>query len=74
MVSDSAAGESRPADAETEFETGFDGPDDQPRVRKRRVKVRRKQEKFSHALRIAILIGAPTLLWIGIYLIARALL
>lgn len=74
MVIDSVADESRVGDAERETEPDLDGQDDQPRLKKRRVKVRRKQEKFPPALRLVILIGAPTLLWLGIYLVARALL
>jgi hypothetical protein len=74
LVSDSTAGKARLADALRDVDAAHFGEDDQPRLRKRRVKVRRKQEKFSHGQRIAIMIGAPTVLWSAIYLFARAVM
>lgn len=68
MVSESAATESAPADPAVE------SPADAPRLKKRRTRVRRKQEKFPKPLRIALLLGLPILLWAGIYLVFRALL
>jgi len=54
------------------------GPDpssgEEPRLRRRRVKVRRKQQKLPPPVRIALLIGLPIALWTGIFLVGRALL
>lgn len=64
--------------AEENSLTGIDpdaeAPEHRPRVTRRRVKVRRKQEKFPQPLRIAILIAAPIALWTAIFFLARALL
>jgi hypothetical protein len=51
-----------------------DVADDGLRVRKRRVKVRRKKDKFPRPLRVALMLGAPIALWTGIYFVADALL
>ena len=45
-----------------------------PQVRKRRVKVRRRQEKFPRPVRLLLLLGLPMMLWVGIYFAGRALL
>ncbi len=44
------------------------------RVRKRRVKVRRKQDKLGQPLRMALMLGLPIALWLGIFFAGRALL
>ncbi len=71
MVTESAAHESRLADAEAEG-----GPtEDQPRIKRRRVRVRREPEKkFPKSVRMAILIVVPILLWTAIYVLGRAVL
>ncbi len=50
------------------------GDADASQRRKRRVRVRRKQDKFPRPLRLALLLGAPIVLWFGIYFVGRALL
>ncbi|MFO6448751.1 hypothetical protein ACLBKU_16580 [Erythrobacter sp. NE805] len=46
-----------------------------PQLRKRRVRVRRRQqEKFPRPLRLALMFVLPVMLWAGIYFAGRALL
>lgn len=68
MASDTGTTESAQSDA------AVTAPAEEPRLKRRRVRVRRKQEKFPRPVRIALLLGLPILLWTGIYLLGRALL
>lgn len=71
MVTESPAHEGRLADAEADGEPTAD----QPRIKRRRVRVRRKPEKkFPKPVRMAILIVVPILLWTAIYFLGRAVL
>jgi hypothetical protein len=55
-------------------ENAADSAVDSPQIRKRRVRVRRKEEKFPRWVRAALWLGLPLLLWIAMYLIGSALL
>lgn len=68
MVSESDTTQDRPANHAAE------APAESLRVRRRRVKVRRKQDKFPKPLRVLLLIGVPILLWTGIYMLASRLM
>ena len=59
---------------EVRIDHAADSAGEAPVRRKRRVRVRRNQEKFPRWVRVALWLGLPIMLWIGVYLIGRALL
>ncbi len=50
------------------------GESAEPRRKRVRVRVKRKQDKFPRWVRLTLWLGLPVVLWIGVYLIGAAIL
>ncbi len=59
---------------DAQIDDASDQAAEQPRRRKRRVRVGRSQEKLPRWVRVLLWLGMPVVLWAGAYLIGRALL